>query len=318
MKNKNPIIGFILVGLLFLNGIGRDDVSLSKYYQFAKDPVFNCIGELYYKNKFQLTCILIDNKHILTVAHGFYHDSGQYRTDSVYEPAYSRFIYGQIAQKQKVGEPKDFYVKFSGKKYKLKNIHIHETYLKSKPYRDQFGIHPSEEENYDLAIAELITEVKEVQPAILNEDFQELNHRAILCGYGEVEKADEINTRLPFHKRRKMAGENMIDSLGGFKAGEHWAGLCLDFDAPNSNCCNRMGSSQPLPLEYYVSAGDCGSGLFIFSDNTWKLAGVHAGFEQRSEYFLYGDKYDKYYGFTGYYIRTSVFKDWIWKCLNKQ
>lgn len=318
MKLKNPVIGILLVGFMCLNGIGRDDVHLSKYYQFAKDPVFNCIGELYYKNKFQLTCILIDNKYVLTVAHGFYHDSGAYRTDSVFEPAYNRFVYGKIAQKQLVGKPGDFFVKFSGKKYKLKTIHIHETYLLSKPYRDQWGIHPSAEENFDLAIAELTTEVKDVRPAMINEAFDELHERAILCGYGEVEKADEINTRLTFHKRKKMAGENSIDSLGGFKVGNIWAGLCFDFDAPNSTCCNRMGSAKALPLEYYVSAGDCGSGLFIQTDSTWKLAGVHSGFEQRSEYVNYGDKYNKYYGFTGYYIRTSVFNEWIQRCINNQ
>lgn len=317
MKFKYHLVGIITVGFLFFSGIGRSDVSLSKYQQFAQDSVFDCIGELYYKNKFQLTCILIDKTHVLTVAHGFYYDSGKYHKDSVYEPVYGRFIYGKIAEKLIVGKAKDFFIKFSGKKYKLKSIHINETFQKSKPYRDQYGIHPSEEENFDMAIVELETEVAEIKPATLYEKNEELNKRAIMCGFGEVEKANEVNVSRTLHKRRKMAGENMIDSLGGFRVGDNWAGLCFDFDAPNSDCCNRMGSAKPLPLEYYISAGDCGSGLFIQEENQWQLAGVHSGFEIRSEYVNYGQKYGKYYGFTGYYIRISMFKDWISQYINK-
>ena len=311
MRNYYISIGSLITGLLFISGIGRDDIRLSKYYEFAKDSTFNCIGELYYKNEFQLSCILIDKKHILTAAHAFYHDSGSYHKDSMYEPAYKKWLYGEIPEKIVPGSADDFYVKFSGKKYKLKGFKIHDVYKNSKPYRDEYGIHPSEDYAFEVAVAELATEVKGIEPAILYEDKDELGKRAIMSGYGDVERADEYNAKRSKHKRRKMAGENMIDSFGGFKVGEEWGGLFFDFDAPNSNCCNRIGGSTPLPLEYFTSSGDCGSGLFLNKDGKWKLAGLCSSPEYFSELALYGDKYGKYYGFTCYYIRISLFKDWI-------
>lgn len=307
-----PTICSFFTCLLFINGTGRDDVPLSKYINFAKDSTFNCIGELYFKNEFEGSCVLINKKYIITSAHNFeinYKDSMV--ADSQFDQTLQKWHYGGRSTAQRVGNIDFFYLKLSGKKYYLKNIYIHDVYKNAKPYRDSFGIHSSAEFNYDIAIAELKLEVPDIQPAIINEDADELNKRAIIAGYGQVLKSNDYTKFLPLHWRRKFAGENIIDSVGGFRVAGNWAELYYDFDAPNSDCCNRMGSPTPLPLEYYIGAGDCGGGMFIYKDGKWKLAGVCAADLIHSEIALYGNKYGKFYGFTANYIRVYAFKDWI-------
>lgn len=320
MKTITRFLFLWIIIILFTSGIGRDDVQLSKYLQFAKAPQFDCVGEIYYKREFQITCILLDSTHLLTAAHAFFTDSGAYHRDSVFNFDLNRFVYGYIAEKQIVRSPKNFSVKIGGKKYKTKRFVIHEAYLNAKPYRDEYGIHASEDEFKDLAIIELANPVDDIAPAVLCDTDNELNKRAVFAGFGEVERANEFTydsiDSKSLHKRRKMAGENMIDSLGGYKIGNNWAGLYIDFDDPNSNCCNRMGSAKPLPLEYFPSAGDCGSGLFININGIWKLAGFCASTpEDYTEIVNYGKRYKKYYGFTAYYDRIFVYKDWIEKQL---
>jgi len=180
-----------------------------------------------------------------------------------------------------------------------------------KSYRDSVGYYTKDEDCNDLAVVELETEVKGVNPAKLYDNDNELGKRAIMAGYGEIERADEYNSEKSLHKRRKMGGENVIDSIGGFKVGNNLAGLFFDFDGPNSKKFNRMGDSDPLPLEYFVDGGDCGSGLFLSKYGAWKLAGLCASPDYPSEYDSYGDKYGKYYGFNCYYIKIFAFQDWI-------
>lgn len=312
MNIKNSFY-LTLIGILNFCGIGRDDVPLSKYFDFAKDPVFDCIGELYYKNKFLLSCVLIDQKFILTAGHAFYLESGPRHIDSLYDPESQKWFFGNIPDKMVVGDVKDFTVKFSKKIYQLKTIIIHDRGKRGMTefIRDSFGRHPTEDYNFDIAIAELESKVEKIIPAVLNDQNDELGKRAIMAGYGEVERSNEYNSENTLHKRRKMGGENMIDSVGGFKVGDNWAGLFFDFDGPNIVCCNRMGNSEPLPLEYYIDAGDCGGGLFINRYGKYFLAGLCAAPDYPSEYTRFGDKYGKYYGFTCYYLRVFAFKDWI-------
>jgi hypothetical protein len=37
--------------LLLISGIGRDDVTVEQYIAKAKDPAFDCVGELYVKGR---------------------------------------------------------------------------------------------------------------------------------------------------------------------------------------------------------------------------------------------------------------------------
>jgi hypothetical protein len=305
---------YIKIGFLYLlitSGIGRDDVRLSKYEQFGEKSVFDCVGEIYYNKEFQQSCILIDSTHILTSAHAFYLDSGSYHLDSLYIEENKRWIFGNVAEKQIIGRPEEYYIKIAGEKYALSTIVMHETYKNAKPYHDENGVHASKDFDFDIAIAELETPVKGIPSPILHQGTDELHQRAIMAGYGDVERSHDYGRKVLRRRRRKIGGENIIDSIGGFKVGDKWAELFLDFDSPNSNCCNRMGESDPLPLEYLVNGGDCGSGLFILVNGEWQLAGICSSVDKPSEYFNYGDIYGRYYGFTFSYLRIFAFKEWI-------
>ena len=101
-------------------------------------------------------------------------------------------------------------------KYKLKNITIHDEYSNAKPYRDQHGLQLSNGYYFDIAIAELESPVKNVEPASLYTGNSELNQRAIMAGYGYVEKSNDYAKEETLYVERKTGGENMIDSIGLF------------------------------------------------------------------------------------------------------
>lgn len=288
----------ILLCFLFLSGVGRDDVRLYRYYAFAQDPVFNCIGEMYYKKKkeFVESCVLIDSNHIMLAAHGLFMDSDSMVVDSitvlnrrhaVERPAYS-YLPGNYP----------YYFKFNGKKFYVNKISL-------CPYYDDgfnsLGFN-------DVAIIELSEAVKGIQPAILYTDSNELHARGIACGYGDPSKA--MGSGIFLHSRKKMAGENMIDSLGGNKINGQWGAMYADMDHPRNAYCNRMGLATPLPLEWHSNGGDCGSGLFILKDNTWQLAGISFGPSYFDDWKRYSEKYG-YYGFVDGWTRVSPLVPWI-------
>ncbi|MFI5222249.1 MAG: hypothetical protein ACHQK8_07990 [Bacteroidia bacterium] len=314
MRLKQVIYFFILT-LLLSSGIGRDDVPLSKYYEFANNPVFDCVGEMYYNNEFSGTCVLIDKKFIITAGHNFFFDSKEFIRDSIFLKELNVWRHRTYARYSYKGKIELFTIRFSGIDYKLKNIHLNETYTNGRHDTDYLGdtsVHRNpDDDHFDLAIAELETKVKNVNPASFYKNDDELGKQAAFAGFGEVEVANEYKTDNSLHQRRKLAGENMIDSVGGFKIGNNWGALFFDFDDPSSDCCNRMGSPIPLSLEYFPNGGDCGGGLFINEKGTWKLAGICTSPDYPIEHQLYGDKYGKYYGFTCYYQRLFAFKDWI-------
>lgn len=56
---------YISFWILFFSGIGRGDVKMKKYFNFAQDSTFDCIGEVYTKKgKFILSCVLITNNYV--------------------------------------------------------------------------------------------------------------------------------------------------------------------------------------------------------------------------------------------------------------
>ncbi len=302
----------LLIGLSLISGIGRHDISLSRYHKFAQQPTFNCVGEIYHNKSFQQSCVLLDSTHILTSAHAFYLDSGSSYFDSLYIEESNRWIYGNLSEKQIIGPATEYSIKLDGKTYLIKNIFVHDSFQNQRLYRDSFGLHFSNlGHKFDIAVAELAAPVPEITPAILYENFDELNSHAIMGGYGVVEKANDYNKSLAFHRRRKTGGENTIDSIGGFMVGDLYGELFLDFDAPNSDCCNRFGSPIPLGLEYMINGGDCGSGLFIKHQGEYQLAGLCSSEDIPSDYFNYADIYGSYYGFTFTYLRIVAFNDWI-------
>jgi hypothetical protein len=305
------IFSSIFLLILLSSGTIRDDVSVSKAHRFAEQPVFDCIGEIFFEKEQQQSCILIDATHILTSAHAFYRGSGKYQLDSLFLPDCKRWIYGNLPEKSVLGDMKNYTIRLKGDTYKIKSIKVHEQYANAKPYRDEYGLQLSEGFKYDIAIAELEKPILNIKPAQLFEGNNELNQRAIMAGYRYIEKSSDFTKSRPLHFQRKTGGENMIDSIGHFKVDDRWAGLFFDFDAPNSDCCNRMGDAKALPLEYYPNGGDCGSGLFIKESGTWKLAGMCSAEDIPCETFNFAEKNGHYYGFTCNYLRIFAFKSWI-------
>ncbi|MFZ4799270.1 MAG: hypothetical protein ACOYMA_17355 [Bacteroidia bacterium] len=317
---KSTIGKFIIILgsiILFSSGIGRDDVPLSKYFHFAKNPVFDCVGEIYFKNEFSASCVLIGKKHIISAAHNFYFESDSLVFDSIYDQKLKKWFYGKHPFTSELASSKLFSIKIAGKSYKVRKINIYSEYFDAKIIRDEFGPHVTEGFYKDIAIAALETEVLNVKPAIIFEGNNELGKRAIISGFGEVEKASDYNSENTNYIRRKMAGENMIDSFGNFKVDNEFAAITTDFDNPKSTCCSSSGSSKSLPLEWYGNTGDCGCGLFINDNNVWKLAGICSSEDSQYESITFGNKYGKYYGFTDLFQRVSAYKIWINKILTE-
>jgi hypothetical protein len=298
--NFKPIkkgISIIVIVLLFFNGIGRHDISLKKYYSFSKAEVFNSIGAVYLNNKFSQTCILINSRHLMSSAHGFYIDSKTMVNDTiiVFDKKYpiTRPQYTYLADKS------SFYFLFNGKKHFANKIVIHPN------YNNDFG-----ETGYnDVAIIELSEHIQDITPAMLYLDSNEQGKRGITCGFGDVSKAFGSNLTI-LNLRRKMAGENMIDSLGGNLVKGKWGIMYADMDNPNSINCNRMGSPSPLPLEWKSDGGDCGSGIFIFTNNNWHLAGISFAPTYYTDIKTYSENYGSY-GFIDGWTRVSPIADWI-------
>lgn len=302
MNKKRTIIDTALgitVIVLFFNGIGRHDTPLKKYFDFAKDSIFDCVGEVFNSkgNKFIQSCVLISNQHIIATAHGFYEESKAMVNDSVTvlgkkypikRPAYST-----------LKKSSDFYIKIDGKIYQVEKIIIH------PHYDDAFNSYGYN----DIAIVKLKQEVvQNIKPAILYTDTLERGSRGIVCGYGAVLKAS--GSSFSFGKRKKMAGENMIDSLGGNYTNNKWGVLFADMDKPETVVCNRMGDAAPLPLELHGHTGDCGGGLFIIQNKEWRLAGISFAPSYYDDWKLYGQSYG-YYGFIDGWTRVSPIADWI-------
>lgn len=89
--------------------------------------------------------------------------------------------------------------------------------------------------------------------------------------------------------------------------------MLFDFDhSTNAECCNKMGSPIPEPLEYITTGGDSGSGIFRFKNNKWQLIGIVSGGAVDLRQFLKSG----YYGQTMEITRISLFNPWIDKVIH--
>jgi len=59
----------------------------------------------------------------------------------------------------------------------------------------------------------------------------------------------------------KTAGRNTVDELGGNLVNDRPSLLLFDFDSPDNPAVSKMGSNQPVELEYTTAGGDSGGGL---------------------------------------------------------
>ncbi len=301
LATSSKVVLYLCTWILNFSGIGRDDVKIKKYFDYAKDSTFECVGEVFdNKGKFILSCVLIKNNYVISSAHGFFKESKESVIDTI-TVLNKRYPIKRAKYSIRLDESQ-FYFKFKNKLFYAKRILIH------PEYNDDFHSNGYN----DIALIELTENISFLKPAVLYSDTNELNSKAIVCGFGNNSNA--VGKRYLL-SRKKMAGENMIDSIGGNKINGTFGILFADMDNPKSIECNRMGSPTPLPLEWHGDAGDCGGGLFIKQNDEWRLAGISFAPSYFEDWKVYGAKYG-IYGFIDGWTRISTLVDWIFENTN--
>jgi hypothetical protein len=292
MKNSLKNSGFVLFCfLIFFNGVRRHDVEESEYLKLAAQKQFDCVGKVMNDKGVLIgSCVLIHERFILSAAHVFMEAS--YRDDS-------RKVDGaevklkQLTSVRPMDASKVSFV-FNGTSYGAKTLKVFPTYLDS-----------TSKKYCDLVLIELWEKVPAIVPARLGTSFNELNSDVTGVGYGASGPANEPQNVKGFGK--KIAGENIIDSLSGYVLNGKATLLMADFDHPTDKTCNRMGSATPKPMEFMVAGGDSGGALFMNTNNGFELIGITSGGGVEIPRLMKTG----YYGHIMAWTRVSVFNDWI-------
>jgi hypothetical protein len=292
MKHSNSItlVLCLLSLLLFSSGIIRHDVSEDKYKNLAKEKQFDCVGQIYQDTTVKGSCVLINSRFALSAAHVFI--DSEVRNDTVQMNGES--VINFVPVNERVSDVHSIFVVINGQKIRAKKMLIHPN------YRDSLT-----KGSCDLALIELEAPVNSVSIPKLNTRLDELNSNVTGVGFGASGSADRPDLVGLFNT--KIAGENVIDSIGGPTFSGNGTLLYCDFDHPTRNDCNKMGSSDPRPLEYISSGGDSGGGLFRKNGNDWELIGICA--EGGIDIAQFMKTY--YYGQVMGWTRVSLFADWI-------
>jgi len=285
---------FMIIPLLLVAqsraGVYRHDRPESDYTSLAAKPEFDCVGQVKNKGVKSGSCVLIGHKYVLCAAHVFkVSETGR---DTVYSNGSMIITYPPI--NERVGDTRNYTFIFKGTVYSAKSIRLYPTYMD-----------PATKNNGDIAFIELESSVTDVVPAIVNEAFDELNSNVTGVGFGAWGVGDKMQTLDTTTK--KIAGENVIDSIGGFLINNRPTQLYCDFDKPGDTSCNKMGSPVPRNLEYICAGGDSGGGLFLETKNGYRLCGICSGSGYNIQQFVK----TAYYGQVMNWTRVSVFKDWI-------
>jgi len=301
----------ILLATTTQAGIYRHDVSPEKYRELARNKQFDCVGQVIGAEGTDAlggSCVLIGKRYVLSAAHVFvvaghgkdttYFDSAGKKTTHLQKGG--RTVIVNLSGSRQVGKLKNYTFKFNERTYNAKNIKIYQSYIDS-----------AENYNYfcgDLALIELTDTVAGIEPATLNRSYNELGMVITGVGYGVSGPADKPDDVGPHNE--KIAGQNTVDEIIGFRVNGRHAIMSCDFDHPTRNDCNKMGSANPLELEYTCGGGDSGGGIFIQHRGKYLLAGITTGGPNSG---INIDQLLKtgYYGQIMQTTRISVFYDWI-------
>jgi V8-like Glu-specific endopeptidase len=168
----------------------------------------------------------------------------------------------------------------------------------------QTYVHPSYASHwsYDIGLIEL-TQASAITPATRYAGSSELGKTGTFVGYGITGNGLTGGSGNDMTKR---AGQNVVDAYfvdsGG---GKNFRAFGSDFDSPGG-VTNVFGSGTALNLEYLITFGDSGGGMFIDVGGSAQLAGVHSFIVDANGTGRYGD----YGDYTGD-IRVSRFNAWI-------
>jgi hypothetical protein len=277
--------------LLFFCGVYRSDVDKEHYLELGRLPQFDCVGRVLHDNKEPGgSCILIDDRHVLSAAHVFIKSDSKPETRNINGKTIT--IYNQV--NSRTGDPTDYLIELKGKIYQCRSLTIYPGYFDSSAHG-----------GLDIALVELATPVSDVLPAMINTAQDELHTRVVGVGYGAsgpAYPADKVKAN-----SEKIGGENIIDSISGIPLNGIPTDLMADFDSPVNPELNTMGDSKPLPLEYGFAGGDSGGGLFCEKGGKWELIGIcHRSTLTVEQVMKYG-----YYGIVMRWTRVSAFRDWI-------
>ena len=229
----------VLILLMLSSGIIPEGSDESAHVNLADEIQFDCVGQVVKVDSDCGSFVLINDSTILSAAHNFVNSKNP-KLDSTINLNLFKFI---IDSSEYIGT----------------DITIHPSY-----FIDSLCT------GHDLAIIRLNQKVQRVKPAILNQTANELNEKVITVGYGVfmIAGSNKIGTN------RKIAGENIVDSLSNLGNDGKMYVLNCDFDSPNNSACNKTGSATALNLETGLTGGDSGGGLFIEVKGEWYLIGI--------------------------------------------
>ncbi|MES2628867.1 MAG: trypsin-like serine protease [Bacteroidota bacterium] len=284
MINKSLLI--CLLGLLSLFGIYRSDVPVEEYLALGKKPEFDCVGVIYdfEKSGYTGSFVMIDSLHLISCAHCFIHEDYKDSTMVMNGATYTF----KVVTGSRPAALENFEFEVKGKRYTGKTLTIHPTYWNK---------------GADLAIIELSEPVKKISFPVLSFETDELGDTVTGVGFGVSGPANRAELVNSYHL--KIAGMNVVDSVD--QKNHH---LVTDFDSPvKADNCNKLGSPEPLPLEYGIGGGDSGGGLFRTRNGKVQLIGISSqslGLNIENLRTSRG-----YYGILGGYARVSSHKEWI-------
>ena len=278
-----------LVFLAFVSGIIRHDVPERKYLQLGKQKQFACVGQISGGS-----CVLVSEKYVLSAAHCFIDTDTRADTlDTLIDGKKAQMVF-YVPVNPRVTDFSKVYATFNGRSIKAKRGIIHPAYLDSLT-----------KGSCDIALIELEQPVRSIGPAKLSSTFDELHSDVTGVGYGASGRADKPESVKLEHK--KIAGQSVVDSLGGPEFDDHQTLLFCQFVSPD----NKTGMHVARPLEYICGGGDSGGGLFRQKGKAWELVGICGGGGSGID--LQQFMKTGYYGQTMSWTRVSLFTSWIEK-----
>lgn len=294
MNNNRKVIALLLVIPFLISGIIRHDREKSEYLELANKRQFESVGQIQLNSELTGSAVLIKENYLLTAAHNLIEND--IRIDTIDNNG--MVFYANVPINHRVANVNNVKFFYSNIEYPISKIIIHPNYLKDFDAGE-----------HDIAIVKLANPITGIKPAKLNDQKDELNSEVVGVGYGGfgIGNKDELN-----FSNEKIAGQNVVDSIGGQKINGLYNFLYCDFDQPNVSDSNKMGSPEPLDLEYLCAAGDSGGGLFKKSGQNWTLVGICKGSEFDHRQF----QKTKHYGQVMRWTRVLPYNQWINKnCL---
>lgn len=168
---------------------------------------------------------------------------------------------------------------------------------------------------FDLALIRLAEPVTNVGPTAINRRRSEFGQPATFVGFGRTGTGD---TGAIEYDTLKRAGHNVIDGMSIGQEKIYTTRLkknskifIVDFDNPTRPGDNIVGGSSPADLEFLISHGDSGGGVFLDTPEGVVLAGIHS----------YGEAPvgldDSGYGDVTGHTRIAPFSKWINKTMRR-